>query len=101
MSLYAQAFKTSEVCPIFWASFFALWKRKDHVHALAHMQNTQHARKIARAMFYCKLLQADLLELHWNSNLQSTEIRGICVSQPLALAPGSNLFLAAQVRIYI
>ena len=28
MSLYAQAFKTTEVCPIFWSSLFCLVKNK-------------------------------------------------------------------------
>ena len=56
MSLYAQACKTSEMCPIFWASLFCLVKIKEQVHRLAHTQNTQDARKIARAKFYYKSL---------------------------------------------
>ena len=34
---------------LFGRPYFALWKRKEHVHALAHMENTRHVQKLARA----------------------------------------------------
>ena len=65
------------------------------------MQNTQDVQKIARADVLLQIKKADLLGFHWNSNLQLTEISGICISQPMVLAPGPNLFLASQVPIFI
>ena len=49
---------------LFGRPYFALWKRKEHVHALAHMQNTQHVQKIARAKV---LLQVKKKLIFWGS----------------------------------
>ena len=52
-------------------------------------------KKVHVQKFYYKLKKADLLRLHWNSNLQLIEILGICISQPMVLAGSSP-----QICIY-